>query len=132
VKRSPVKAKRATPRRREAPQGDRAWWEAANQSLFARSGGLCEICAKVPWTERHHRKRRRDGGDRLCNLLALCTECHKHVTEHPAEARRYGWIVSVYRDPELVPVLWRRREWCTLGDDGALFPAFALDEDAHA
>lgn len=124
MKRTPVRAKRRTPRRREAPRGDKGWWEWANTVLFVRSGGLCEICGKVPWTERHHRKRRRDGGDRLCNLLALCTDCHRHVTEHPAEARKYGWIVSAYAEPDQVPVLWRRREWFDLDDHGNLLPPF--------
>lgn len=127
-----VRAKRPTPRRREAPRWDRPAWEAADRVLQRRCGGRCEICGteRGPF-ERHHRKRRRDGGDRFCNLLYLCASCHRHVTEHPAEARRYGWIVSMSREPDEIPVLWFRREWVVLDDAGQARPAFDV-VDAHA
>lgn len=130
MKRSGIKPKRSTQRRRGAPQWTWQEWQDANQILYARSGGLCEICGKVPWTERHHRKRRRDGGDRLCNLLALCGEDHRYVTEHPAEARRYGFIVSAYAEPSVMPVLYRRREWFILDDEGGLRPLPMSNEEA--
>lgn len=132
MKRSPVKAKRSTPRRREAPRWTHTEWESANQTLYARSGGLCERCGKTPWTERHHRKRRRDGGDRLCNILGLCSHCHRTVTEHPGEARRYGFIVSAYADPAVIPVLWRQREWFLLDDDGNKLTLPYETDDAHS
>lgn len=37
--------------------------------------------------------RRRDGGDRLSNLLLLCRGCHQYVHAHPTEAVANGWIV---------------------------------------
>lgn len=128
-----VKPYRDTPRRRETPRWDRAGWEAAGLRLSARSGDRCEICgtSQGPF-ERHHRKRRRDGGDRLCNILLLCPRDHAFVTEHPANARKYGWIVSVNRDPGLVPVLYRRTDWRLLDDSGGMIDAFVVDEDAHA
>lgn len=127
-----VKPKRATPRRREAPRWDRAGWEAARVMLAARSGGACEICGTHTGPfERHHRKRRRDGGDRLCNILYLCRRDHAWVTEHPAMARKYGWIVSVSRDPSQIPVLWRRTQWKLLDDTGGMTDAFSVI-DAHA
>lgn len=137
MKRSPVRPKRATPRQREAPRWSWDEWQEANQVLFARSGGACERCGvRTSAMERHHRKRRRDGGDRLCNILLLCAGgdgCHRHVTEHPGEARRYGFIVSAYADPAVIPVLYRRREWMVLGDDGSLMPLPEPEsEDAHA
>lgn len=98
---------------------------------MSRSGGMCEICRKEQAQERHHRKRRRDGGDRLCNLLFCCSACHRFVTEHPANARKYGWIVSVNSNPGMIPVLWGRTDWVLLDDSGGMVDAFVTSGDAH-
>lgn len=113
-----MKAKRATPRRRKAPQEkDAAWWTWATQMLAFRSGERCEHCGRDlnGRVERHHRMRRRDGGDRLSNLLFLLPVCHTWITEHPAEAVANGWIVEANGtlDPAEVPV--------RIGLNGALF-----------
>lgn len=107
-------------------------WDEANQRLFVRAEGGCEICGRSDAIERHHRKRRTDGGDRLSNVVWLCPDHHRYVTEHPSEARRYGWIVSVSRDPLEVPFLWRRREWVYLDDEGNKTPLTIELDDAHA
>lgn len=132
MRRTPIRPRRREPRTREAPRWDATDWANANVILLARAGYACELCGKECGpVERHHRKRRRDGGDRLSNILMLGRPCHQHITEHPSEARRYGWIVSVSRDPAAIPVLVNRREWVTLDDEGGKVPAFAV-EDAHA
>lgn len=135
MKRTPMKRRRATPRRREAPQWSWEEWQEANQTLFVRSSGCCERCGvRTSALERHHRKRRRDGGDRLCNILLLCAGgggCHQHVTEHPREARQYGFIVAVHADPAVIPVLYKRREWIILDDAGSRMPLPDVLEDAH-
>ena len=123
---STVKRRRDQPRRRSAPQADHFdWWTTfANPLLMLRSGGVCEVGGcdlNQTGIERHHRIRRRDGGDRLSNLLALCPTHHHYVTDHPAEAYANGWSIRALddTDPETVPVrlaptghLW------TLGDNG--------------
>lgn len=123
---STVKRRRATPRRRIAPQADGyAEWETfLNPLLMLRSGGICEVGGcdlNTTGIERHHRIRRRDGGDRLSNLLALCGVHHRYVTDHPTEAYANGWSIPALADtdPETVPVrlaptghLW------TLADNG--------------
>lgn len=119
--RSPLRERREEPRRREAPQEDASWWEWASVMLVSRCGGLCERCDQ-PLTrdnfERHHRMRRRDGGDRLANLLALHTECHRYITEHPEESRANGWIVPVTADDPATVAVMIRGTWWTLDDYG--------------
>lgn len=123
MKRTPIRPRRATPRRRTAPTWDRDDWEAASWVLTTRANGCCERCGRPlrpDWSSRHHRMRRRDGGDTYPNLMLLCgdgtTGCHGFVTEHPAEAREQGWIVFWPTDPATVPVrladgyLWYLRE----------------------
>ena len=100
-----IKPKRE-PRRRAAPQEGRDWWEKATAALRYRSADRCERCRdplSPDRAERHHRMRRRDGGDRLSNLLWLCRKCHAWITEHPAEAMANGWIVSALASPPLDP-----------------------------
>lgn len=117
---STVKRRRETPRRRNAPQEEFGWWQTfANPLLMMRSGGICEVGGcdlNQTGIERHHRQRRRDGGDRLANLMALCPRHHHYVTDHPEEAYANGWSVRALdlTDPADVPVrlaptghLWR-------------------------
>lgn len=128
-----VKAKRSTPRRREAPRWDSAQWGDADLILSARAGYTCERCGKECGpVERHHRKRRRDGGESYPNILFLGRPCHALIHAHPAQARKYGWIVSVNADPVCVPVLWQSREWVLLTEDGGKVDAFVPTDDAHA
>jgi hypothetical protein len=68
--------------------------------------------------ERHHRIRRRDGGDRLANLLLLRDTCHRWWTEHPDDAKARGIILVPGSDPEAEPVLHRGKGWVRLDDVG--------------
>lgn len=124
--RSRVKPKRSTPRRREAPRWDWDAWLTAGPMLEARAGGCCERCGsgRGPF-DRHHRKRRRDGGDTYANILYVCSGpggCHGWIHEHPAESRKAGWIVAVARDPASMPVWWRRQTWLFFDADGGTHP----------
>lgn len=131
-RRTPLRSKRATPRRREAPRWDSEDWAQGNLILMARAGYACERCGHDDaGIERHHRKRRRDGGESFPNLTALCPQCHSWCHAHPSLARKYGWIVSVNRNPAVVPMLWRSKEWVLLTDDGGRVDAFVPTEDAH-
>lgn len=116
------RSKRETPRRREAPKWSAEEWEDANLLLMARAGDRCECCgAPLNGTaERHHRVRRRDGGDRLSNLLLLLPKCHAHWTREPTKAKARGIIVEPWRDSADVPVLWRGQVHALLDDDGTM------------
>lgn len=134
MKRSRMPAKRKTPRRRPAPRWGWDEWVEGNRLLEVRAGNACERCGTTygPF-ERHHRKRRRDGGDILSNILLLCggpSGCHSWVTTHPRLARQAGWIVSVTKNPAEVPVL-AHGEWIILDDEGNATPAFLPDNDAE-
>lgn len=118
-----VRPKRDTPRRRTAPRFDTAQWDEASMLLAARCRMLCEICGDERPTERHHRQRRRDGGDRLANLLFLCTECHRRITDRPeseTQARELGYIVRALglAQPEDLPVFQWGSTWVLLDDLG--------------
>lgn len=122
-----MKARRATPRRRAAPQADRAGWEQLDAALQRRAGGRCECCGQPldGRAERSHRQRRAVGGDRLANLLLVRPECHARHHARPAVAMSpaHGWQVSSYAaDPAEVPVLWRGRRFVLLDDAGGMTP----------
>lgn len=122
MKRTPLRSRRHTPRRREGPRWEAADWQPALMRILARSGYRCECCGTDlgPGVEVHHRVRRRDGGDRLSNLLALTPTCHRRWTTNPAEAKARGIIVPPWADPADVPVLHRGTAWSALDDDGGL------------
>lgn len=104
-------------------------WQAANEVLMRRCRGRCERCGQeLRGVERHHRQRRRDGGDRLANIVVLCREDHRSIHAHPVEARMHGFIVSFAADPEEWPVKVADR-WVWLRDDGGSEP---LSDDAVA
>ena len=53
----------------------------------------------------HHRQLRRSGDERPVNKLYIGTELHDWIHAHPEEARKLGWIVSQYEEPEDVVVV---------------------------
>jgi hypothetical protein len=106
------------------PRWDRDEWEEASYALWRRCGDLCELCGKrlQNRAERHHRQRRRTGGDRLSNLLLVHPECHTRIHSQPEWSRANGYIVSAYAtDPAGVPVAIRNAKWL-LADDGTKHP----------
>lgn len=95
----------------------------ARAILYARSGYVCEMCARARATEAHHRKNRSQGGTwSPANLLHVCHSCHVHVTTHPAAAREQGWAVRRDQEPAEVPVWIARKGWSYLELDGSITP----------
>lgn len=69
----------------------------------------CLRCGK-PATNRHHRKRKSQGGDDSPeNVIDLCgsgtTGCHGWVHANPAQAYEQGWLVKSWQNPAEVPIL---------------------------
>lgn len=89
---------------------DWAGWQAATMALDRRDGDRCGWCGQplAGSAERHHRQRRRVGGDALANLVLLHPRCHADVHSHPVLARERGFIVPTWvEDPSTQPVLWK-------------------------
>lgn len=130
-----MKRKRANPRRRTAPRvATQSGWDEFTMLLWARSRGVCEKCGDNAPTDRHHRMRRRDGGDRLSNLLFLCSTCHHWLHDNPesvTRARALGYIVPALgvARPETYELLQWGTTWVLLDDDGH---AVACDPPRHA
>ena len=81
---------------------------SVREAVAARSGGHCDWCGEALCgvSEKHHRQPRGRGGEHtLANLTDLHPSCHQYVTEHPAEARGRGFMVSTWEDPADIPVL---------------------------
>ncbi len=104
----------------------------ARQLVRGRSLGLCEIRIDGICTSRatdwSHRESKGVGGKwRAANGLDACRQCHRYITERPAEAYEHGWFVHSYDDPATVPVLIHNattgHDWVLLDDHGHL--AFA-------
>lgn len=59
----------------------------------------------------------------MANLLALHPRCHAYITEHPAEARANGWIVTALGTQDVADVPARiGGVWWLLRDDGSKVP----------
>ena len=101
------------------PRWGQVEWDAASLVLLHRDSGRCLWCEKSLNNDgaRHHRMRRREGGDRLANLLVLHTRCHTDIHGHPLDAKERGFIVPTWEDVLTVPV-WTRRGGWLLDDEG--------------
>jgi hypothetical protein len=76
---------------------------ATRRAVRARSRGRCEArvirtCTGVA-EHVHHRKLRRYGDHRACNLLDVCHRCHDHIHANPRWSYRWGWLVRQADDP---------------------------------
>lgn len=93
------------------------------RALYRRSDGLCEVC-QCRASEAHHRKNRSQGGTwAVENLLHLCHDHHRLITEHPEMSREFGWSVRSTDDPAAVAVRLYRHGWVHLTPDGTTRPA---------
>lgn len=99
--------------------------------VLSRDQGCCVRCGRQVYDpdgdvlygmySLQHRRARGMGGTRSrvsdspANLVTLCgsgtTGCHGWVESHRAEARLYGWAVSRWQDPTVVPMLHAFLGW---------------------
>lgn len=90
---------------------------AAREAVKARDFGRCVRCGAFGATDIHHRKRRREGGHPLSNLILVDRGCHSWIHANPTKAKEQGLIVSVWESPVDAPMKsWRG--WTLLDDEG--------------
>lgn len=79
---------------------------ASRKEVRRRSGGKCEIvhdgCLGMG-TSMHHRKLRRHGDHRPCNLIHVCAVMHRRIHDDVEVSYGQGWLVRGHDDPEAVP-----------------------------
>lgn len=112
------------------PRWDADEWESATFTVLVRDGDRCLWCGQLLRNDvaRHHRMRRREGGDRLANIVLLHRHCHEFVHGHSIEARSRGFIVSIYLDVLTKPLIdYLLRAWL-LDDIGGRLATVAIPE----
>ena len=63
---------------------------------FLSDNPVCVVCAKAKATEIHHKYGR--AGSLLCDVrgwMSVCGDCHRFITDHPAQARALGFTCEV-------------------------------------
>ncbi len=80
--------KHARPRGRESQRDRGRSWRRRRARVIARADGLCEVCGDAAATEADHKVPIWEGGaDRMHNLQAICSPCHKIKTAEEATRR---------------------------------------------
>jgi len=117
---------------------------AARKIIYARSGGVCEICGRRAESIQHRTNRSQGGTWAPSNLLHLCgsggegrSRCHGWLTVSPTYARALGlgslpagcdpadW--PMYVRPSMFP-----RGWWRADDLGMWIPALPPDPEPLA
>lgn len=93
----------------------------ARQVVRERQGGACIRCG-VPYSEVHHRQRRRDGGHTYENLIGLCGADHRFVHANPVKAKEQGYIVAPGVTAVADVPIKTFAGWVVLGEDGSITP----------
>lgn len=82
---------RARSKRMEAIYRDRRQLVAA----MLEAHPVCQRCGRARSAEVHELKSRARGGSIVdeANCRALCHDCHRWITENPADAEADGWLL---------------------------------------
>lgn len=81
------------------------------QQVRQRDQDECQNCGGYG-TDIHHRKRRREGGHSVANLVLLCRECHSLMHQNPLKAKALGFIVQPWiRDISSIPIRTWTGQW---------------------
>lgn len=82
------------------------WTEALTRDhVQGRSMGWCEWCGKEHGTDMHHRRNRSQGGEwHPANIVHLCRDCHRWVTNNPKDAEAVGLTLTHGQDLYDTPI----------------------------
>jgi len=70
-----------------------------------RSMGLCEWHGDHPATDMHHRRNASQGGKwHPANIIHICREVHREITENPEWAHSVGLTLWAGEEPSEVPI----------------------------
>lgn len=114
MKRSPLKRRKPL-RRNVATLDERDAWEQLRQQVYARAGGLCDLCGtRLPqgFHAHHRRTRSRGGSDDVLNLVALHPSCHDAVHRNPRRSYLQGFLVPTWATPRDWPVKLHGLAYC--------------------
>ena len=60
-----------------------------NKKLLQDKKGICQICGKKGYTEKHHKKTKGSGGDDTEeNLIEVCRKCHRLIHDGKIEINK--------------------------------------------
>ncbi len=115
--------------RRSPPPARRGLAPELREAVWARCGGLCELCGDrlnpASWHAHHRKLRSRGGEDSVTNLAGLHPRCHDRAHSHVAWAEQAGFIVPAHADPVDVRLGLHGETWVRLAPDGTYLPEAA-------
>ncbi len=92
-------------------------WALLKEQVRLRSRGICERCQKAPYQETHHLTYGRIGHERLEDLQAVCSPCHRFVS---AKSDYDPSVERVYLAGKISKNGWRHK----------LFPGLRANDSA--
>ena len=91
------------------------WWQAKRQQAIKRAGGSCELCSAGRRLQVHHVTHDNLGCERLGDLVALCADCHRHITANGLDGLSRHDLLSrrreVLHSPEFQRATRERMEY---------------------
>lgn len=104
--------------------------QKARDAVDARDQGQCVRCGGRA-TDKHHRKRRRDGGHAVENLISVCRACHTWIHAHPKQAVYEGFIIHFAEDNIASVPIRSFMGWVLLTSQGGTTFDGANSKDAY-
>lgn len=98
--------------------------DKTKEAIWERAKGRCEICGSLAlYHQIHHRRPRGMGGSKdpvvggISNGILVHPHCHASIESQRETAKKNGWLVSQFADPETTPFK-KYDGWAMLNQDG--------------
>lgn len=89
----------------------------AREIVRERQNGQCARCG-MPYSDLHHRQRRREAGHAVGILVGLCRTDHKWAHANPSAAKRDGYIIDPHEADPTSVALKSFMGWVLFDNDG--------------